>query len=138
MTTQGINVDILDGNAMSADYRDPSGDEPACCLDGCSWQHCSVSCLNACVWNNCRTGGGIALQRFPIFGQARSGERQKLAVKGADGNQRRDKETAVRDDEPEIAFALFGVPSNPEVTRRQLSKGWLENSWSARNCPGGL
>lgn len=120
MTAQRVDVNILDGFAIKhvvpihaaaagrAAELNPVG---------------SFVCgsLVTCTFNQgLQQQRPIAIQSFPVFGQALSRERKDFAGKPANGNVRRNQEATIRNDELEVPFALFGAPADPGIALRHL------------------
>ena len=80
----------------------------------------SRSLVTCAVDQGFKQQGAIAIQSFPVSGQALSCQRKNLAGKTANGNVRRNQESTVGNDELKVPFAFFGVPADPGVARRHL------------------
>jgi len=123
LTTQRVNINILDGLSMSGMVSVHS----AAALSAAEMK--PVGCFIA---GSTETGTfdqgfdeqrAIAVQPFPVIGQMAGSERKNHAGKSANGNMRRDKESTVGDNELKVSFPLFGAPSDPGITGSHFPGG---------------
>jgi hypothetical protein len=120
MTRQGIDINVLDGLAMSRMLAVHAA---------ASLSAAKINPVGGLIAGAVKAGSlnksfqqqrSIPVQPFPIFGKTMRGKRQNLACQAANGYEMWNEETAIGHNELKIPFPLFGTPANPGIPRGHL------------------
>ncbi len=123
LTAQGVDVNVFDGLTMSGMFSVHST---------AALSVAEINPVGSLVASSTKTSTlhqgfdqqrAIAIQAFPVIGQMAGSERKNHTGQSANGNIGWDQESTVGDNELEILFPLFGIPSDPGIARSHFPGG---------------